>query len=321
MSKVFIIAEAGINHNGKINNAFKLVQIAYKAKVDAIKFQLFTTKNFINKNKNLKGFKRFKGLEFSIYEWKRIVSFAKKKKIKIFFSVFDKESLELLKKLKCRIIKIPSGEINNYDLLKKINQLKKKVILSTGMSTLKEIKKALKYLNKCEVKILHCVSEYPTPTYKANLSLIRKLRSELKVEVGLSDHSRSTLIPALAISFGATIIEKHITFNRNQKFGDHKMSVTQKELTEMTNYIREAELVSGNGKKKLSYKEKKLAKVARKGAYLGKDILKGEKLEMRHVKFLRPSNNSKYEIITRLIGKKSKKNLSILSDIKKNDFK
>ena len=160
-----------------------------------------------------------------------------------------------MKKLKCNIIKIPSGEINNYDLLKKINQLKKKVILSTGMSTLKEIKKALKYLNKCEVKVLHCVSEYPTPPYKANLSLISKLRSELKVEVGLSDHSRSTLIPALAISFGAKIIEKHITFNRNQKFGDHNMSVTQKELAEMTNYIREAELVSGNGKKKLSYKK------------------------------------------------------------------
>ena len=166
-SKINIIAEA-INHNGDFKNAIKLVKIASEAGVDFVKFQLFKTENFINKKffqKKInysKIFKRFSSLEFSIKEWKKIIKYGKKLNIKVFFSVFESESLKTLNILGVKTIKIPSGEINNIPLLKKINKKNYKVILSTGMSTYDEISKAVKSLNKCNLSLLHCVSEYPT---------------------------------------------------------------------------------------------------------------------------------------------------------------
>ena len=158
-NKVEIIAEAGINHNGKFKNAIKLIKISKMAKVDYVKFQLFNTENFINRkfdhhilNYN-KIYKRFKNLEFSVDQWKKIIKFGKRKGIKVFFSIFDTNSLKTLKKLKVNLVKIPSGEINNYPLLEKINKLRLKVILSTGMSSLREIEKAVKKLKKCNLSL------------------------------------------------------------------------------------------------------------------------------------------------------------------------
>ena len=164
-NKVKIIAEGGLNHNGNFDKLIKLIKIAKNAEADFVKFQLFKTENFINKqNKNnkldnKKIFSRFKSLEFPIKDWKKAIQFGKKIGIKVIFSIFDKESIKTLKNLGINIVKIPSGEINNYDLLKKVNYSKFKVILSTGMSDLNEISKAIKYLNKCEIILLHCVSE------------------------------------------------------------------------------------------------------------------------------------------------------------------
>ena len=165
---VEIIAEAGLNHNGKIKNAFKLIEIAKLSGADFVKFQLYKTPKFINRDYNHKTlnyqeiYKKFYKREFSKEQWKKIIYHARKKKIKIFFSIFDLPSLELVKNLNIKLLKIPSGEINNLPLLKKINKFKFKVILSTGMSSLQEIKQALDNLKKCDVKILYCVSEYPT---------------------------------------------------------------------------------------------------------------------------------------------------------------
>ena len=162
--KILIIGEAGINHNGKLKYAQKLIDIAARAKIDYIKFQLFKTEEFINKSIKTKKvdfnklFLRFKSLEFSLQNWKKLINYGKKKKIKLFFSVFDVWSLEIIKKLKIRLIKIPSGEINNIFFLKKINNMGIDVILSTGMSNNQEILKALKILKNCNVKLLHCVS-------------------------------------------------------------------------------------------------------------------------------------------------------------------
>ena len=168
MDKVFIIAEAGINHNGKIKLAKKLIDIASKAEADAVKFQLFDTDNFIHKKKLSKIYKLFKKFEFSEKNWRNIIKYAKKKKIKIFFSVFDTPSISLLRKLNIRLIKIPSGEINNIELLKIINKMKFEVILSTGMAQMNEIKFALNILKNCKVSVLHCVSEYPADISKLN---------------------------------------------------------------------------------------------------------------------------------------------------------
>ena len=321
MKKVFIIAGAGINHNGKLKNAIKLIDIAANAKVDAVKFQLFNTSFFINKNKLPKAFKRFSSLEFNLDNWKKIIKYCKKKKLIFFVSIFDEESLVVIKKLNIKIIKIPSGEINNIQLLKKINKTKLSVILSTGMSTLEELKVALKNLNKCKVQVLHCVSEYPTKLKSINLNYISTLKKILKKDIGFSDHSLGSEVPALAVAAGATIIEKHITYNKNQKLGDHKMSINEKELTEMVNKIRSAEVICGNEYKKVLKTEKKLSKVARKGAYIRQQIKKGQKLKMKDIIFLRPSNFKSLLLINKILDKKAKKNLYKLENLKKNDFR
>ena len=321
MKKVFVIAEAGINHNGKLKNAIKLIDIAARARVDAVKFQLFNPRFFINRNKLPKAFKRFLGLEFSLENWKKIIKYCKKKKLIFFVSVFDEESLTIIKKLNIKIIKIPSGEINNIQLLKKINKTKLRVILSTGMSTLEEIKVALKNLNKCNVQVLHCVSEYPTRLKSINLNYISTLKKILKKEIGFSDHSLGSDVPALAVAAGATIIEKHITYNKNQKLGDHKMSVNEKELTEMVNKIRLTEIICGNEYKKVLKTEKKLSKVARKGAYIRHQVSRGQRLKMKDIIFLRPSNLKSLLLIDKFLGKKAKRNLYKLENVKKNDFR
>ncbi len=321
MKKVFVIGEAGINHNGKLKNAIKLIDIAARARVDAVKFQLFNPRFFINKDKLPKAFKRFLGLEFSLENWKKIIKYCKKKKLIFFVSIFDEESLTIIKKLNIKIIKIPSGEINNIQLLKKINKTKLRVILSTGMSTLEEIKVALKNLNKCNVQVLHCVSEYPTRLKSINLNYISTLKRILKKEIGFSDHSIGSDVPALAVAAGATIIEKHFTYNKNQKLGDHKMSVNEKELTEMVNKIRLAEIICGNIYKKVLKTEKKLSKIARKGAYIRDQVSRGQRLKMKDIIFLRPSNLKSLLLINKIIGKKARKNLYKLENVKKNDFR
>ena len=288
-NKVEIIAEAGINHNGKFNNAIKLIRIAKIAKVNYVKFQLFTTENFINKKFNHhklnynKIYKRFKNLEFSVSEWKKIIKFGKQRGIKVFFSIFDISSLKILRKLNVKLVKIPSGEINNYPLLEKINKLRLRVILSTGMSSLKEIDKAVKKLKKCNLSLLHCVSEYPT--IYPNLMAIQNLRKKFKKNIGYSDHTKDTVTPALSVIAGAKLLEKHFTYNQKQKVGDHKMSLNPAQLKEMVELIRQAENSLGSGIKKVSSKEKVLQKIARKGVYLKKLKKKMKKLNIQTYHF------------------------------------
>tara|TARA_B100001559_G_scaffold320611_1_gene333363 strand:- start:1147 stop:2127 length:981 start_codon:yes stop_codon:yes gene_type:complete len=313
-NKVEIIAEAGINHNGKFNNAIKLIRIAKIAKVNYVKFQLFTTENFINKKFNHhklnynKIYKRFKNLEFSVSEWKKIIKFGKQRGIKVFFSIFDISSLKILRKLNVKLVKIPSGEINNYPLLEKINKLRLRVILSTGMSSLKEIDKAVKKLKKCNLSLLHCVSEYPT--IYPNLMAIQNLRKKFKKNIGYSDHTKDTVTPALSVIAGAKLLEKHFTYNQKQKVGDHKMSLNPAQLKEMVELIRQAENSLGSGIKKVSSKEKVLQKIARKGVYLKKLKKKNEKVKYSDLSFLRPGigiPSDKYKLI---INKRTKRNIS-----------
>ena len=215
INKVFIIAEAGINHNGDVKTAKKLIYLAKQAGADAIKFQLFNTKYFINQKKLLKTYKRFKNLELKMSEWQILKNYAKKLKIIFFFSIFDEKSLNLNKKLKLRLVKIPSGEINNIKLIKEINKSKANVIASTGMSSLKEIKNAVRILKNCKISLLHCLSEYPAKIENLNLNFINVLKKVSRVsKVGFSDHSDSIILPSTAVSMGARIIEKHFTHNR-----------------------------------------------------------------------------------------------------------
>ena len=201
-NSIKVIAEAGINHNGDFKKAIKLVKIAKMANADFVKFQLFKTENFINKEFShskinyKKVYKRFKSLEFSIQEWKKIIAYGNKIGIKV-FSVFDFESLRTIKKLNIKLIKIASGEINNFSFFKKIKEQNLKVILSTGMSSLYEIKKTqLKDLIKKILLLMHCMSEYPS--VHPNLKNIQHLK-KFKIPVGYSDHTEDTLTPALSV--------------------------------------------------------------------------------------------------------------------------
>ncbi len=324
-NKVKIIAEAGLNHNGDFEKLKKLINIAKNAGANYVKFQLFKTEFFINKNfkhKNLdykKLFRRFKSLEFSLEKWKKAIIYAHKIGINIFFSIFDVESIDYLKKLKINIVKIPSGEINNSVLLKKINENRFKVILSTGMSNLEEIRKALKFLNKCEVILLHCVSEYPT--IRPNLNNIKLLKKLFKNQIGYSDHTTDTLTPALSVIAGATYIEKHFTYNRNQKIGDHKISLNPSQLKSMIKNIKAAEVSLGAEKRKVSKKEKKLQFFARKGLYLKQDKFKGEKIKISDLVILRPQGFLSVDKLNIILEKTLKKNIKSYSPIKISYFR
>ncbi len=324
-NKVKIIAEGGLNHNGNFDKLIKLIKIAKNAEADFVKFQLFKTENFINKKFNnnkldyKKIFSRFKSLEFSINDWKKAIKFGKKIGIKVIFSIFDKESIKILKNLGINIVKIPSGEINNYDLLKKVNYSKLKVILSTGMSGLNEISKAIEYLNKCEIILLHCVSEYPTTN--PNLDNIDLLKKKFKKKIGFSDHTADVVTPALSVIAGAKVIEKHFTYNKKQKLGDHRFSLSPTELKIMVKNVRLAELSKGNKKRKISKKERKLQLLARKGIYFRKDKFKGEKIKYSDLIFLRPQGKLAIDKLNFIKGKILKKNVKSYISPDLNYFK
>ena len=322
MKKVFIIAEAGINHNGKFSLAKKLISLSKKAGADAVKFQLFDTDSFVNKNYLPLAYKRLKSLEFSTKKWKKIIEYSKKLKIKIFFSIFDTKSLLSLKQLKINLIKIPSGEINNFELLKNVSKTKKEVIISTGMSNEKDISNAIQILKKNKLSVLHCVSEYPVNLKNNNLNYLKTLnKNEFLHSIGFSDHSKSTILPSVAVALGAQIIEKHITYNNNQKKGDHKMSLSFKKFKEMVINIRNIEIALGVNKKIISKEELYLSKIARKGIYLKKNLKKNQKLTKKNLILLRPQNKiSEIDKLSSLNGKILNKDLKSLMPIKRNDI-
>ena len=309
--KIKIIGEAGLNHNGNYKTAMKLINIGKMAGVDYVKFQLFDTDEFINrdyKHKKIKYnfiFKRFKSLEFSVNKWKKLIKYGNKKGVKIFFSVFNLRSLKTLKKLNIRIIKIPSGEINNIPLLKEINKKKFSVILSTGMSSLKEISLAIKTLNSCKVELMHCVSEYPTKYPKLNT--IKLLKKKFKKPVGYSDHTADTMTPALSVVAGAESIEKHFTYNKKQKIGDHKFSLSPLELKDMVNKVKQSEKSLGiETDKRISSKEKKLQFFARKGLYANKNLKKNQRLSLNDISILRPEGRTKVSDLKKILNRKLK---------------
>ena len=322
VDKVFIIAEAGINHNGNFKTAKKLIFLSKKAGADAVKFQLFNTDYFINRDKMPKVYNRFKNLEFKYSEWQKLKTYAKKIKIKFFFSVFDEQSVALCKKMQINLIKVPSGEINNENLLKLINKNKCDVIVSTGMSSFYEIKNAVKILKNCNISLLHCLSEYPTKTKNLNLNFIKTLKEIPRISrIGFSDHSNSVVLPSVSVALGAKIIEKHFTHNKTLKLGDHKISLNFSEFKEMSENIRETSLALGGNKKIISKDEKKLSSAARKGLYAIKDIKVGEKLNNKNLGNLRHINNlNSINNINEINGRTSKSEILIYKEIIKNDL-
>lgn len=323
-NKTLIIAEIGCNHNGSFKLALKHIDQAIKAGANAVKFQIFKPENLVTKNTSkapyaLKMTKSFKDqltmqkkIMFNFEYFIKLKKYCKKKRIKFLCSAFDLESLHFLKKIGVSKFKIPSGEIDNIPYLKQIRNYKKEIILSTGMSNLVEIKNALKILSKTisinKISLLHCVSIYPTHERNINLNTIKFLKDKFKLNVGLSDHTTSLIVPALAVTNGATIIEKHFTLNKNWQGPDHAMSLNPSEFKIMVNNIKIAEISKGSYKKVLTKKELDLKKHARKSIVAKTTINKGSTFTKENLTIKRPGTGIPSSEIYNLYGKISKRN-------------
>ena len=321
-NKIIIIAEAGGNHNGSLKKAYKLVDIAKKAGADYVKFQTFKAETLVSKNapkakyqkKNVKKISHYeliKKLEMSNDMHIKIIKYCKQKKIKFLSSPFCIDSFDLLRKFNLDFIKIPSGEITNLPLLRHIRKFNNDIILSTGMSNLNEIRKALKILKNKSRKIilLHCNTEYPTPINDINLNAMRFLKKKFKLDVGYSDHSLGIQVPIIAASLGAKVIEKHFTISKKMVGPDHVASLNPKELISMVKAIRSTEIILGKNKKFVSKSERKNILIARKSLFAARDIEKGEKFSLNNLVCLRPGSGISPINIDKVCKHKAKKKI------------
>jgi N,N'-diacetyllegionaminate synthase len=321
IKKTLIIAEAGVNHNGNINYAKKLVFFAKKAGADYIKFQTFKADNLVIKNAALVNYQKennlktqhqlLKKLELSESQHKEIINYCKKINIRFLSTPFDIESCRLLKKLGLKTIKISSGEINNYPLLIEISKFAQKIILSTGMSNIKEIKSAIKILKKNSLKnkdivVLHCTTSYPVSPEDANILAINFLKKKLKNRIGYSDHTLGNEAAIAAVTLGALFIEKHITLNKNFPGPDHKASLDPTQFHDFVLSIRKAEKILGKEKKFLTLSEKKIKKLVRKSIVATNDIKKGEMFTIENIGCKRPEGGLTPKFWDKVISRKSK---------------
>ena len=326
-NKTFIIAEVGVNHNGSLNKALKLIDIAVLAGANAIKFQTFKTENLTTdyapkaeyqKYKSLKKetqFQMLKKLEFTEEMHKACFKKSKKKKIIFISSAFDIESLNYLKKFKLSYFKVPSGEITNIPYLEVLGKLRKKIILSTGMSSIYEIKKAIKTLTtngtkKSNITLMQCTSAYPAPYDEINLNTIATLRSIFKLKVGFSDHSLGIQASIAAVALGAKVIEKHLTLNKKLKGPDHRSSLDPNEFRSMVHDIRIVEKTLGNKKKIITKSEKKNIYIVRKSIVASTKIKRNERFSNFNITCKRPGTGISPLFFKKLIGKKSIKNFN-----------
>jgi N,N'-diacetyllegionaminate synthase len=306
-NKTFIIAEAGVNHNGSIEIAKKMIEVAKECGADAIKFQTFKAEKVISKyapkaeyQKQTTGetdsqLEMVKKLELSFDDFVALKEYCDKLNIMFLSTPFDFESIDFLNDLGLEIFKIPSGEITNLPYLEKIGKLGKKVILSTGMADLGEIEDALDILTSCgtkkeDITILHCNTEYPTPYEDVNLLAMLTIKEAFKVKVGYSDHTLGIEIPIAAVALGASVIEKHFTLDKNMEGPDHKASLEPHELKAMIDAIRNIEKALGNGIKKPSKSELKNKDIARKSIVAKREIKKGEIFTEDNITVKRPGN-------------------------------
>lgn len=328
----FIIAEAGVNHNGSLELAMQMVDAAADAGADAIKFQTFTAEKLVCRHaekaeyqkrttdKTKGQYELIKRLELDANAYRELFDYCREKSIRFLSSAFDLESIDLLDELGLEIFKIPSGEILNLPYLRKIGGLKKEIILSTGMTDIGEIEDALDVLTQAgtdseKITVLHCTTEYPTPVEDVNLQAMRTIGAAFPGNsIGYSDHTLGVEIPIAAVALGATVIEKHFTLDRNMEGPDHKASLEPGELKAMVCAIRNIEKAMGNGIKKPSPSELKNRSIVRKSIVAAKEIRKGETFTEENLTVKRPGTGINPMRWDELIGQSASK------DYKKDDL-
>jgi len=301
----YIIAEAGVNHNGSLRLAKEMVDKAKEAGVDCIKFQTFVSKNIVSKSASKAEYQKqqtnstesqlemLSKLELSFDDFIELKEYCKVREIEFLSTAFDFDSIDFLNSLSMRIWKIPSGEITNLPYLIKIAKTHKPVILSTGMSTIEEIGEAIAVLKangSLDISILHCTTEYPAPYADVNLKAIDTLRQKFNLPVGYSDHTNGIEVSIAAVAMGATVIEKHFTLDRNMEGPDHKASLEPDELKVMVKAIRNIELALGNGEKRPAESEIKNIVIARKSIIAKSSIKRGEIFTEDNITVKRPGN-------------------------------
>lgn len=331
---VYIIAEAGVNHNGKLNLALQLVDIAKKSGADAIKFQTFKANKLASKEADKAEYQKettdssesqvdmLKRLELSYDEFKQIKEYCIQKEIQFISTPFDLESVDFLNELNVNTYKIGSGDLTNYPLLKKVAKTGKKMILSTGMSNMEEVEDSVKYVlkNGCtKLVVLHCISNYPTKNEDLNLNSIKTMKEKLSlikddIDIGFSDHTQGIDASVYSVCAGATFIEKHFTINKDMEGPDHRASLDPNELNLFVKKIREIEIILGDGVKKFRKSETENRKIVRRSLAYNINIKKGTILEYDHLTTLRPNTYICGSRLEEFIGR------TLSCDVSENDF-
>lgn len=307
LNKVFIIAEAGVNHNGSIELAKKLVDVAVQSGADAVKFQSFKADSLVSKSAekaeyqkintevNESQYEMLKRLELDISAHRELIKYCQANGIQFLSTPFDSQSADMLNSFGMPIFKIPSGEITNLPYLEHIGRFNKWIILSTGMSSLAEIEGAIEILTNSgtqreRISILHATTEYPCPMEDVNIRAMQTIKASFNLNVGYSDHTQGIEVPIAAVAMGASIIEKHFTLDRNMDGPDHKASLEPFELKAMVVAIRNIEQALGDGLKRPSNSERKNLVVARKSIVALQVIQKGELFSPENLAIKRPGN-------------------------------
>lgn len=299
---VYIIAEAGVNHNGSLDLACRLVDAAKAAGADCVKFQTFRSENLVSHSAQKAAYQQdttgsgsqinmLKKLELSYHEFLALKAYCDKAGISFLSTPFDLESIDFLNSIDMPFWKIPSGEVTNLPYLLALARTGKPVVMSTGMCEMAEIRAAVDLLQENgtkEIRLLHCNTEYPTPYEDVNLRAMRTMREDFGLEVGYSDHTRGIEVPVAAVALGATIIEKHFTLDRNMEGPDHRASLEPDELAAMVSAIRHIEKALGSGDKTPSPSEMKNINVARKSIVAQKEIKAGEMFTEENITVKRP---------------------------------
>ncbi len=328
MKRVSIIAEAGVNHNGNLDLAYQLIDVAKDAGADAVKFQTFKAENVVSKLADKAEYQKratgsdksqlemIKKLELSFDDFVKFKKYCDKKGIMFLSTPFDHQSIDFLYDL-VDIYKIPSGEITNYPYLKHIAAKNKSIIMSTGMANLGEIEEAINTIrevnSKAKISLLHCTANYPTPYEEVNLKAMQTLAIAFKLPVGYSDHTLGIEVPVAAVAMGANIIEKHFTLDKNLPGPDHKASLEPDELKEMVNAIRNIEKALGDGIKKPNISEIETMKVARRSLIATRDIRAEEIIKESDITIKRPGTGIPPKFKDIVIGMK------LINDIRQDE--
>ena len=317
-----IIAEIGVNHNGKFQLAKKLIDEAKKCGANAVKFQTFFAKNFVKKNtpkvKYQKAntddkenhFKMIKKLELKKKDFIYLKKYCDKKNIEFISTPYDLESAEFLKSIKIKTFKTASADLSDYLLHKFISKTNSKVIISTGMANLEDINRTLKiYKNKKKIELLHCVSSYPCSFKSLNLKCINLLQEKFKIPVGFSDHSVGSNAAIIALALGARLFEKHFTLSKKMSGPDHKASMDPKEFKHYVNKIKLAHQMLGKPLKKIWPEELEMKKISSKSITFRHNLSKNSKIKISDIIMKRPGYGLNGFFIKKILGKKLKKNI------------